>query len=162
MRRTVLSLQRRYAIAALVLAGCAVYDVPSDPVDADGAGGNAGTSAGSAPVSSGKDSAGSAAQPIAGSSTAGSAATTSGAGGSQPLEPPAGGEGGAPLEPDACPDDPDKLMPGACGCGLPDENTAALADCRGIEAALVHRYDFEGTGTAVTFTWRAAGGEADR
>lgn len=62
---------------------------------------------------------------------------------------PAGGEGGAAQEPDLCPDDPDKLAPGACGCGLPDEDTAALADCREIEAALVHHYDFEGTGTAV-------------
>jgi len=86
---------------------------------------------------------------MAGNSTAGSGATTSGAGGSQPLEPPAGGEGGAAPEPDACPDDPNKLAPGACGCGFPDENTATLADCRDIEATLVHRYDFEGTGTAV-------------
>lgn len=60
-----------------------------------------------------------------------------------------GGEGGAPPEPDTCPEDPDKLAPGACGCGLPDDDTATLADCRDIEAVLAHRYDFEGTGTAV-------------
>jgi hypothetical protein len=141
----------------IVLAGCAVYDVPSDLVDPGGEGG----SAGSSPATAGKSSGGGApgGQPTAGSSTSGSGAVTSGSGGSEPLDPPAGGEGGAAPDADTCPDDPNKLAPGACGCGFPDENTATLADCRDIEAALVHRYDFEGTGTAVMDRAGTAHGE---
>lgn len=101
----------------------------------------------------------SAGQPTAGSSTAGSGGATSGTGGSEPLEPPAGGEGGAAPEPDTCPEDPNKLAPGACGCGFPDETTDTLANCRELESALVHRYDFEGTGVAVMDRAGTAHGE---
>lgn len=58
----------------------------------------------------------------------------------------AGGEGDGG---DDCPDDPDKVAPGECGCGIPEVATASLADCHSLEAALIHRYDFEGTGTKV-------------
>jgi hypothetical protein len=89
----------------------------------------------------------------AGSSTAGSSAGTSthvgGAGGEPAVDPTTGGEGGAPTVNDACPTDPDKLAAGECGCGVPDPPSAKQADCRTLKALLVHRYDFEGSGTAV-------------
>ena len=67
-------------------------------------------------------------------------------GGTETTTAGAGGEiGGA----DDCPDDPDKVEPGECGCGIPEVATATLADCHSLEAALAHRYDFEGTGTKV-------------
>lgn len=64
--------------------------------------------------------------------------------------PGSSGAGGEPAEPDDCPDDPAKVSPGECGCGVPDLATADLADCQGIKAALIHHYDFEGSGTQVT------------
>jgi hypothetical protein len=71
--------------------------------------------------------------------------------GGEPSDPAGGGggEGGAPEQPDACPNDPDKLVPGDCGCGVPEQPGASLADCQTLESFLVHRYDFEGTGTAI-------------
>jgi hypothetical protein len=65
-------------------------------------------------------------------------------------ETPSGGEGGSPQIPDECPDDPDKLQPGVCGCGLPDVATATLASCKTLVSKLLHRYDFEGSGTTIT------------
>jgi len=59
------------------------------------------------------------------------------------------GAGGMPEVVDACPSDPAKTAPGLCGCGFPDTDTQTLASCKGLKTALVHRYDFEGTGTAV-------------
>jgi Concanavalin A-like lectin/glucanases superfamily len=61
-----------------------------------------------------------------------------------------GGQGGKPAATDDCPSDPLKTAPGVCGCGVPDADTAAAAGCVGLKTALVHRYDFEGTGTTVT------------
>jgi hypothetical protein len=61
-----------------------------------------------------------------------------------------GGEGGVPVVVDECPNDPNKTAPGVCGCGLPEAATATLASCKTLIAKLIHRYDFEGTGTAVT------------
>jgi hypothetical protein len=62
-----------------------------------------------------------------------------------------GGSGGtAPQPPDACPNDPAKLQPGKCGCGVPDVATATISDCAPLKAKLVHRYDFEGSGTMAT------------
>jgi hypothetical protein len=62
-----------------------------------------------------------------------------------------GGEGGEPAQPsDECPEDPQKTAPGVCGCGLPDMDSATLAGCQGLKSALVHRYDFEGTGATVS------------
>jgi Concanavalin A-like lectin/glucanases superfamily len=88
-----------------------------------------------------------------GVSVAGAPATGGGGassiGGSQPSAE--GGDGGASpvMTSDDCPSDPAKTAPGVCGCGLPDADTASLASCTGLKTALVHRYDFEGTGTAV-------------
>jgi hypothetical protein len=81
--------------------------------------------------------------------TAGSGGAAMSAAGTQPVAD--GGDGGAPpiAAADACPDDPAKTAAGACGCGFPDADTAELASCQGLKAALVHRYDFEGSGTAV-------------
>lgn len=58
---------------------------------------------------------------------------------------------GTPDCADGCPDQPDKLEPGLCGCTLPDDDTSepGVASCRGLLAALVHRYAFDGTGTVV-------------
>jgi hypothetical protein len=52
---------------------------------------------------------------------------------------------------DGCPDQPSKLEPGLCGCDLPDDDTSesGVASCSGLIAALVHRYAFDGSGTAV-------------
>jgi hypothetical protein len=47
---------------------------------------------------------------------------------------------------DDCPDDPNKQSPQTCGCGLPEQDTAELAGCGSLQAALIHRYDFEGDG----------------
>lgn len=44
--------------------------------------------------------------------------------------------------PDTCPDDPLKTQPGSCGCGF-EETTL----CAALDAALVHRYSFAGSGT---------------
>lgn len=87
-------------------------------------------------------------QPVGGAGDVG----VSGAGG-DPMLSGAGGVGGAggvaEVE-DDCPDDPDKTAPGACGCGFPDVATAMLANCQALTSKLLHRYDFEGSGTAVT------------
>lgn len=64
--------------------------------------------------------------------------------------PSGGGDGGAAPERDDCPNDPDKLAPGRCGCGVPDVGTATQAGCQSLVDKLIHRYDFEGSGTAVT------------
>ena len=74
--------------------------------------------------------------------TGGTAGGTGGAAGN-------GGSGGSAVK-DDCPNDPAKTAPGTCGCGFPDTDTATLASCTGLKSALVHRYDFEGTGTVVT------------
>jgi Concanavalin A-like lectin/glucanases superfamily len=70
-------------------------------------------------------------------------------GGGQPSAD--GGDGGAPpvIVTDQCPNDPAKTAPGVCGCGFPEADTAQLGSCKVLKNALVHRYDFEGTGTAV-------------
>jgi hypothetical protein len=51
---------------------------------------------------------------------------------------------------DGCPDAPDKTAPGLCGCEFPDtDNGTGVASCATLIASLVHRYTFDGTGTAV-------------
>ncbi len=52
---------------------------------------------------------------------------------------------------DGCPDQPSKTEAGLCGCELPDDDTSepGVASCSGLLAALVHRYGFDGSGTAV-------------
>jgi hypothetical protein len=47
---------------------------------------------------------------------------------------------------DLCPMDDQKTVPGACGCGVAGTD----ADCQELKDALIHRYPFSGTGTAVT------------
>jgi len=58
---------------------------------------------------------------------------------------------GTPDCDDGCPDQPGKTAPGLCGCQLPDDDTSepGVASCRGLLDTLVHRYAFDGTGTAV-------------
>ena len=146
-----------------------MYEVPGSTSDAiDGSAGSSG-SAGSAGENSGdgaaagKTSAGSGAgvgatssagtPSDAGSASGGSSAGTisniGGAAGEPSIDPTTGGEGGAPAVDDACPTDPKKLVAGECGCGVPEPPSATHADCRTLKALLVHRYDFEGGGTAV-------------
>jgi hypothetical protein len=96
--------------------------------------------------------------PAAGTSSGGSASAGDGSGGSTTSGGTAmeggstnsGGEGGGDPGPDDCPEDPEKRQPGVCGCGIPDVSNAELANCQSLKEALIHRYDFEGTGTAVT------------
>ena len=82
----------------------------------------------------------------AGMAGRGGSAGTAGRGGSAG----AAGSGGTAPVTDDCPNDPAKTAPGVCGCGFPEADTATLAGCAGLKSALVHRYDFEGTGTVVT------------
>jgi len=57
---------------------------------------------------------------------------------------------GVPDCDDGCPDQPLKTKPGLCGCELPDDAAdAGVASCTGLIASLVHRYAFNGAGTAV-------------
>lgn len=151
-------------------------DVDTQGGGGGGGGATAGTST-DAPTSGSSDgaagtapSAGSGEQAGTGAtSTGGSSSPTGGAGGTQSAgdagksgsvtqmpdgaagEAGAGGAGGAggmpPEVVDHCPNDPKKLEPGTCGCGLPDTATTSLADCKTLKSKLLHRYDFEGTGT---------------
>src|SRR5262245_51901516 len=50
---------------------------------------------------------------------------------------------------DGCPGDGGKTAPGVCGCGIPESDQGATAGCTGLRDALVHRYRFDGTGTAI-------------
>jgi hypothetical protein len=146
-----------FGAAALLAFACSVYEAPGPPTDQVAAAGRAGDSAvaGTVATSSGTDSGASSGTTAtsAGSSSGGNAGNagmpnTSGAGGELVVDP-SGGEGGAPTATDECPDDPDKLAPGDCGCGIPDAEMPTHADCHTIEALLIHRYDFEGSGTTV-------------
>lgn len=166
------------AVAVLV-AACATYEEAPKPLGTEdptaGSGGSTDT-AGSASDTAGKaptagttvtPNGGSTSVPAGGkSSSAGSggmggtttagtssggggAGGTAGSGGSGGSAAGSGGAGGTAVK-DDCPNDPAKTAPGTCGCGFPDADTAQLASCTGLENALVHRYDFEGTGTVVT------------
>jgi hypothetical protein len=150
---------------------CATYTSPEqlspsvleDPAPTSGAGGNSApggsagksNSAGSSPASAGTTTVASGGAPasggaaVAGTTTSAGSGGTAGTGGNQVN---AAGDGGAPAVTvtDDCPNDPSKTAPGVCGCGFPDADTPQLASCTGLKTALVHRYDFEGTGTAVT------------
>jgi hypothetical protein len=134
-------------------AGDAAGDRSGDGATAGKTSGSSGT--GTAGVDGGTSGAGSstAGSSTAGSSTAGSTAGTpphvGGAAGEAAVEPTTGGEGGSPAVDDACPGDPDKLVAGECGCGVPEPPSTTQADCQTLKALLVHRYDFEGSGTAV-------------
>ncbi len=111
-------------------------------------------------ASTGGDAAGTSDKPPQAGSTStggGGAASTAGNGGSSaatagkgPDEGGAGGEAGGNSGPDECPDDPNKLSPGVCGCGIPETSNATLSNCQSLKDALLHRYDFEGTGMTVT------------
>jgi hypothetical protein len=158
---------------SLLVAACATYDGLGNLSPGGASGGTAGNSSGGKSASQagssgvGGTSGGAAgtgngdagAAPSAGSSSVsgggnaagGSAGAAAGGKGTAGMEPVGGalGEGGEPPVADACPQDPAKTAPGVCGCGFPDADTAKLAGCQGLKSALVHRYDFEGTGTAV-------------
>lgn len=67
-----------------------------------------------------------------------------GAGAGGDLGESGAGEGGATSD-DACPDDPEKLLPGQCGCGVAET-------CAALQAALVHRYDFDQKGATASDT----------
>lgn len=152
--------------AALAAFACSVYEAPTD--DAPGAGGQAaaggdeataaragqssgnraGSSSGGVDLAAGAPS-GSGGSVGAVGAAGGSGGGTANAGADQGGDPSIGGEGGAASVPDQCPQDPNKLAPGECGCGVPEAPSAALADCHTLASLLVHRYDFEGSGTAV-------------
>jgi hypothetical protein len=162
------------------LAACATYEeAPVRLADGDPNGpGGMGATGGSSDTAGKAPSAGSAVVPNGGSATlpaggktssagtTGSAGTTTagtaaggtvgggaggagGTGGSTSTAAGAPAGGTAPVT-DTCPTDPAKTAPGVCGCGFPDTDTATLAGCAGLKSALVHRYDFEGSGTVVT------------
>jgi len=149
----------------MLVVACSVYEAPSQSGDASaGQSGNVGADSGSGSDvggNTGTDSVGGRSQ--GGSGAAGAAGTspggTTGAGAGTAGGPGAsgsggdatsqGGEGGAASAPDNCPTDPDKLEPGACGCGVPEAPSVAKDDCQSLKALLIHRYDFEGSGTAV-------------
>jgi Concanavalin A-like lectin/glucanases superfamily len=149
------------ASAALLAFACSVYEAPSASLDPDdslagsaGSGATAGvaatTSAGTGTTTAGAGSgSGGTSSAGAGSSAGNPSGTGGGTGGSPVIDPPSGGEGGAPAVQDDCPNDPNKLAPGACGCGIPDAPGTTHADCQTLKGLLVHRYDFEGSGTAV-------------
>ncbi len=143
------------AVAALLAFACSVYEVPGASLDPDdnlagragtgagagaGVGGTTGTDAGKASGGAGS-----------GGASGGSAGTvpSGGVGGDPTVELPSGGEGGAPAVQDDCPNDSNKLVPGDCGCGVPDAPGTTKADCHTLKGLLAHRYDFEGSGTAV-------------
>jgi hypothetical protein len=152
-------------VVALGLAACATYEAPtrlgygddyegptSGKGGADGGGDSKAGKGGSS--SGGTSGSGGSAQPQAGKPAVmgGSGGTvTAGGAGMAGIPSDDGGEGGeSPGAIDGCPTDPAKTAPGICGCGFPDANTATLASCTGLKSALLHRYDFEGTGTTAS------------
>lgn len=154
---------RRGSLAALLVSACSVYDASlfetTERPAMEGASGHA--NAGQSAVSGGGRGGNVATAGGNAGSTGGAVATAGRAGASGGVgveaggagggdEPSFGGEGGNAPERDDCPADPDKLAPGFCGCGVPDVATATQADCQALVDKLVHRYDFEGAGTAVT------------
>lgn len=157
-----------HALAGAALVACSVYDVPpltGGPPSSEGGGGSSDGSGGKAPTTSagtsnatgGSVTSGGAAVVMpsgggggggAGGGRGGGAGAPDGAGGASDSSPEAGA-GGVAEVPDTCPNDPDKSAPGVCGCGFPDVATATLASCTALTSKLIHRYDFEGSGTAV-------------
>lgn len=156
--------------AALLAFACSVYEAPAEDdlgtggtasMAGEGAGSSVEAGAGAGAQANGAGSnVGGASGSVGGSSvshagsSAGSLSGGSNAGGSPAVEPPGGeggdgGEGGAAPQPDDCPNDPAKLVPGACGCGVPEAPSATKSDCQSLKGLLLHRYDFEGSGTAV-------------
>jgi hypothetical protein len=152
------------SLLALCVAACATYEESPPPlgtggVDTSSLGGSAGSAAGKAPVAgTSVSSAGTQTSPaggtpgVAGSVSSGGLTANGGSsgGGGTPAGSEGGEAGAPPVVNDDCPSDPAKTAPGVCGCGFPDADTAQLAGCAGLKSALVHRYDFEGTGTVVT------------
>jgi hypothetical protein len=78
-----------------------------------------------------------------GSSSGGSAMAGGGAGGASAGTGGGGGSGGGDPS-DMCPDDPNKTEPGKCGCGAPDIDSVNGAGCAALQAAIIHRWSFEG------------------
>jgi hypothetical protein len=149
-------------LGVLVLVACAHSESGVEPLEngagtsSNTAGGGSGGTGGSGGGTAGTFTAVSGSTSVSGTTgggsggsggsagSAGSAGTLTSAGGADDC---AGGAGGDCS--DACPDDPDKTEPGICGCGVPDVDTALVAGCTGLKNALVHRYSFDGTGTAI-------------
>ena len=169
--RTSRAFARSSAAAVLLTCACSIYDASllsrNDGASAGattGSGGGiggTGNSGGNGGVpamagvgamnagthSDGGDAGGGAISPSGG--VGGSAGGTASGGAGPGGESGGGGEGGAPTEPDGCPSDANKTSPGKCGCGVPDVDTPTLAACQKLVAKLLHRYDFEGSGTVV-------------
>jgi hypothetical protein len=142
--------------AVLAIAGCSYYSEDllnggstdgSGSSPSSGAGGtsmHSGSAGGQGAGDTGGTSSGTAgAGSTGGTEAAAGSSSSAGAGsGGEFGDGGAGGEGGA-TDLDACPDDPDKVAPGHCGCGVAEI-------CAVLEAALVHRYDFDQKGTTAS------------
>lgn len=154
-----------HALAGAALVACSVYDVPpltGSPPNSEGGGGSSDGSGGKAPTTSagttsttgGSITSGGTAVVMPSGGTGGTDAPDvlagAGGGGGASDSSPEAGAGGVAEVPDTCPNDPDKSAPGVCGCGFPDVATPTLASCTALTSKLIHRYDFEGSGTAVT------------
>ncbi len=60
---------------------------------------------------------------------------------------------------DQCVDDPLKQAVGACGCGNPDTlGSNDVAECENLTNNLIHRYEFNGSGSTVTDSYGTADG----
>jgi hypothetical protein len=138
--------------AVLAIAGCSYYSEDLLNGRTDGSGSSPSSGAGGTSMHSGSaggQGAGDTGGASTGTAGTGSTGGTEAAAGSSSFagagsggefgDGGAGGEGGA-TDLDACPDDPDKVAPGHCGCGVAEI-------CAVLEAALVHRYDFDQKGT---------------
>jgi len=121
--------------AFALLAACSTYDelapLPPDlPIESLSGSAGAGTPGGSSTTSGGAPAA------SGSSSSLGGAASGSGSGGVEPGSGSGGTESGSGSG-------------GAAAGGGQGGMPTACADCAALKSALVHRYDFEGTGTAV-------------
>lgn len=135
---------------------CSVYSASDLDVPSDGGIGGGATGGDLATSGAGVGGGGNGGLPATGATSgSGNAAGDSGSGGTNTegtsSEGGVTGDGGeAPGSgPDECPNDPAKRLPGVCGCGIPDVSNTELSDCQSLKVALTHRYDFEGTGSAV-------------
>jgi hypothetical protein len=161
----------RYSGAAVLLAGaCSIYDASllstGDGASTGGSAGSPGSPGGAGITGASGGKAGAPATAGVGATTTAGSVSEGGESTGGTLSPSAGtgviagaqtggagdgtaGDGGAPSEPDTCPNDANKVSPGKCGCGVPDVDTPTLAACQTLISKLLHRYDFEGSGTVV-------------
>jgi hypothetical protein len=145
------------ASVGIVSFACSVYEVPGahdTPGDMTSAAGTRDThlpTGGDVNAGSAASGGGNGASPSSNGGVMPMGAPPNPLGGSSDGGEPAAGapSGGGATTPDDCPDDPDKVVAGDCGCGVPEQSTSSLSDCHVLEAKLIHRFDFEGTGTVV-------------